>query len=291
MESTGRDPEEIAALYDELIETYEAEWERQGHMSLHMEYYDEDHDEAPSASINTMRVLSEAANIDASDLILNIGCGAGEDSVWNARAYDATVIGVNISETQLNLARQNALEHDVSDLTEFRYDDFHDLETVADDSIDVVWGLEALSHSRDRRQVLGAARRVLAPGGRVAFTDLFFRDGVDVTEIDQSTLDQVNEGLGLHLGAISEFESILTDLGFEDITIEEHTEPIEPCTRRRHRFARIAHPVGRLLRVFSVFSDTQLAAFKASSLLHKLIESDQLGYYVITASPEKVSLE
>jgi cyclopropane fatty-acyl-phospholipid synthase-like methyltransferase len=283
MQRQALDPDDVAGIYDELIDTYEAEWDRQGHMSLHLEYYDDDHDDPASASINAMRVLSEAAEIDDSDRVLNIGCGAGEDSVWNARAYGTEVVGINISETQLDLARENARDHGVDELTTFRYDDFHDLETVDDDSIDVVWGLEALSHSPDRRQVMEQVRRVLAPDGRVAFSDLFLRTD-DVSGTDEDRIQRVNDGLGVRLGPISTFEETLQDLGFEAIEIRERTSAIQPCTERRHKFARLAHPAGRLLRVFGVFSDTQLDAFKASSLMHKLVASGTLGYYVITAT-------
>lgn len=282
METRDPDTEEIAELYDELIDTYEAEWERQGHRSLHLEYYDEDHDEPGSAAINTMRVLSEAAAIDASDRILNIGCGAGEDSVWNARAYGATVTGVNISERQLELARENARIHEVDDLTTFSYDDFHHLDTIEDDAVDVVWGLEALSHSPDRRRVLEQALRVLDEDGRVAFTDIFLRS-TEYSTTDEERIEQINDGLGLWVGPISEFEDILRDLGFENIEISEETAQVRPCTKRRHQFARVAYPLGRVLGLFGLFSEAQLGAFKASSNIHRLITSGLLGYYVITA--------
>lgn len=277
-----QDTDHVVALYDELIDTYESTWEQQGHRSLHLEYYDEDHEEPASAAINTMRVLSEAANITNEDTILNIGCGAGEDSVWNARAYGATVIGVNISESQLEIARQNAREHDVADRTDFRYDDFHELETIDDDTIDVVWGLEALSHSPDRARVLKESCRVLRSDGRVAFTDLFLRNA-EYSPEDSDRIEAINDGLGLSLGPIDEFERQLRENGFENVDIREVTDAIEQCTKRRHRFARVAHPIGRLLRFAGVFSDTQLEAFKSSSQIHKLVSNGTLGYYVITA--------
>ena len=276
------DTAEVAGIYDELLDTYELEWSRHGHRSLHLEYYDEDHQEPAQAAINTMRVLSEAADIDSSDRVLNIGCGAGEDSVWNARAHGATVVGVNISDRQLELARENTREHGVEDRVTFAHDDFHELATVDDGSVDVVWGLEALSHSPDRRRVLEQARRVLAPGGRVAFTDLFVRPAA-VPDEHREDLRDIEDGLGLRLGPIDEFEQVLVDTGFENIEVRDETAAIQPCTKRRHRFARIMHPVGRVLAVFGRFSETQLATFRASSLIHRLVEAEVLGYYLITA--------
>lgn len=284
MDSSPLDTDEIADIYDELIDTYELEWQREGHRSLHLGYYDDEHDESAAASINTMRVLSEAANIESSDRILNIGCGVGEDSVWNARAYGATVVGINISERQLDLARENARQHDVADLTEFRYDDFHTMETVETDSIDVVWGLEALSHSPDRGQVLEQARRVLGADGRIALTDLFLTpEAVQDDETTRKRIERIDENLGLRLGTIDEFEAQLSDHSFRDIDIRDATDAIRPSTERRYKFARLAHPLGRLLGIFGLFSETQMGAFKASADIHKLVADGSLGYYVITA--------
>jgi len=283
MTTQDLDTEEVADIYDELLATYKVEWAYRGHRSLHLAYYDDDHDEPGEASMNTMRVLSEAADVDSADRVLNIGCGAGEDSIWNARAHDATVIGVNISETQLELARENAREHGVADRTEFRYDDFQTLSTVPDDSVDLVWGLEALAHSPDRPQALAAARRVLDEGGRVAFTDLFVRDGAAPSATDREHIGTIEEGLGLRLGSIDGFEAALADAGFENVSVRDLTDGIRPGLADRKQFASIAHPVGRLLSAVGIASETQLDGLEASARVHDLVEKGVLGYYLITA--------
>jgi cyclopropane fatty-acyl-phospholipid synthase-like methyltransferase len=284
MDDSELDTDEVAAIYDELLTTYQKQWEHQGHRSLHLGYYDDDHTEAGPAAMNTMRILSDALDISSSDTVLNVGCGAGEDSVWNARAHEATVIGVNISESQLDYARQNAHEHDVAELTEFRYDDFHELSTIEDDSIDVVWGLEALSHSHDRTAVLKEASRVLNEGGRVGFTDIFLSPNSDSMPTEGTEkVTQINEALGLRLGRIDEFEGILDAVGFEDITIRDMTEGIKPSAKRRQRFSKVAHPVGRVLGSVGKFSETQLDAFEAHSNVYTLIKAGIIKYYLVTA--------
>lgn len=270
--------EEVAGIYDDLVDTYELEWNRRGHRSLHLEYYDEEHQEPGAASINTMRLLSEAAGIGAGERVLVVGCGAGEDVVWNARAHEATVTGVDISERLLDLARENARAHGVDDQVSFARDDFHELSTIADDSMDVVWGLEAFSHSPDRRRVLEQAHRVLVADGRVAVADIFLRGPTD-----DNRVREIEDALGLHLGPIASFEEALGETGFGTVAVEDATDGIRPCTARRRRFARPAHLLGRILGPLGVLSKTQLDAFRASSLLHELVEEDLVGYYVVTA--------
>lgn len=287
MDDSALDTDEVAAIYDELLQTYRKQWEYQGHRSLHLGYYDEDHDEPGPAAMNTMRILSDAAGISAEDSVLNIGCGAGEDSVWNARAHGATVVGVNISENQLELARENARKHGVEERCEFRYDDFHELSTVADDSVDVVWGLEALSHSHDRRLALEQAGRVLVDGGRVAFTDIFLRpNAVPLSAENQERLSQVNDALGIRVGPIAEFEEQLAATGFTNVTIRNMTDGVRPSTKRRSQFSKVAHPVGRVLGKLGKFSSIQLEAFEAHSTIHRFVEAGIIGYYLVTADYE-----
>lgn len=284
MSNSDLDTDEVAAIYDELLKTYETEWNFRGHRSLHLEYYDETHDDPAEAAMNTMRVLSETAGIKEDDRVLNIGCGAGEDSVWNARAHGADVIGVNISERQLELARENAADHGVAEQTTFSYDDFHDLDTIDDDSIDVVWGLEALSHSGDLTRALTAARRTLRDDGRAAFTDLFLtvpRD--DLTADQRDRLDGIEDGLGLRISVLDDFEQALDETGFTAVETRALTDGIKRCTERRRSFARIAHPVGRLLKPLGVVSQTQLDSFSASADIDRLIDAGALGYHLVTA--------
>lgn len=284
MDDRPLDTDEVADIYDELLKTYRKQWDYQGHRSLHLGYYDDEHTEAGQAAMNTMRVLSDAAAITASDRVLNIGCGAGEDSVWNARAHGATVIGVNISEAQLEIARENARSHGVEDLTEFRYDDFHELSTVDDDSVDVVWGLEALSHSADRKAVLEQLRRVLVEDGRVAFTDIFLRPGTEpLSFTNENRLEQINEALGIRVGPITGFEEALEGEGFTNVRIRNMTDGIVPSTKRRRKFSRVAHPVGRVLGKVGKLSDVQIEAFEAHSNIHKLVTDGTIGYYLVTA--------
>jgi tocopherol O-methyltransferase len=281
MDSRPLDTEEVAAIYDDLIEVYEREWERHGHRALHLAYYDEDHQDPPEAAINTMRVLAEAAGIEPDDRVLNVGCGAGADSVYLARAHGVPVVGVNISESQLEIAREHARDSGVSDLTAFRIDDFHDLATVEDDSMDVYWGLEALSHADDLPGALAQARRVLGPDGRLALTDLFIREAPSSDEREQ--LRTLEDGLGVRVHSIDEMRTALEGAGFESVEVRDATAGVEPATKRRYTFSRVASVAGPALEKIGFFSGEQVDAIRASKVLHELVAGGTLGYYVVTA--------
>jgi ubiquinone/menaquinone biosynthesis C-methylase UbiE len=229
-----------------------------------------------------MRVLADAAGIDAGDRVLNVGCGAGADSVYLARAHGVDVVGVNISESQLDIAREHAEAQGVADRTDFRYDDFHVLETVDDDSVDVYWGLEALTHSDDVPAALDQARRVLVPGGRLALADLFTRTD-DHSAAVAADLRTVEDALGVRFGSVDGFRTMLVEAGFETVDVRDATANVEPATKRRYTFSRIAGYAGPVLTRIGFFSDAQVDAMQASKLLHERLADRTLGYYVVTA--------
>ena len=272
------DPDEVSAIYEDLEATYQLEWRRRGHRSMHLGYYDDEEQDPGEAARNTMSLLSEAVGVDSGDRVLDVGCGAGEGAVWNARVNDATVLGVDIGERQLELARENAREHGVEDRVSFALDNFQELESVPEDSMDVVWGLEALSHSPNRTGALKQFRRVLGADGRVAFTDIFL-----CAPTDDSRVREIEEALGLRLGTIDAFERALEETGFENVSVRDETDGVRPSTESRRQFARVAHPVGRVLGLVGLVTERQLDAFRASSLVHELVEESLLGYYLITA--------
>lgn len=282
MDTRALPPEEVVDVYEDVIETYEMEWDRHGHRSLHLAYYDDEHDDPAAASVNTIRVLAEAAGIDADDTVLNVGCGAGEGSVFLANALGAFVHGVDVGQRQLDVARQYARENGVGDQTGFARDDFHELESVADGAADVYWALEALAHSDDVSTAIAQARRVLAPDGSVAVADLFVRSD-DLSPADRDRLATLEDGLGVRIGPLDELEGALGDQDFSSIDIRDATDAIRPSTKRRRRFSKVVSPLGGALTSIGYFSDAQVAAMEASAVLHDLVADDVLGYFVVTA--------
>ncbi|MFP4274508.1 MAG: SAM-dependent methyltransferase, partial [Paracoccaceae bacterium] len=73
---TGRtlDTDEVAAIYDDLLETYRREWDHQGHRSMHLGLYGDGVDDPADAAMNAMRVLSEAADVSPGERVLDVGC-------------------------------------------------------------------------------------------------------------------------------------------------------------------------------------------------------------------------
>jgi SAM-dependent methyltransferase len=94
--------------------------------------------------------------------ILDMGCGAGWTSVFFAkRGYE--VIGQDISEDMIDLARENQTRQGVGDNLSFVSADYESI--GVDDQFDAVIFFDCLHHAEDERSAMASAHRALKPGG------------------------------------------------------------------------------------------------------------------------------
>jgi ubiquinone/menaquinone biosynthesis methyltransferase len=98
---------------------------------------------------------------------LDIACGTGDlCELLSAKYPDADIVGLDISEPMLNIARGRMSGPRVT----FRAGDMCRMD-FPDGSFDIVTGGYALRNAPDLKQALAEIRRVLKPGGTAAFMD------------------------------------------------------------------------------------------------------------------------
>lgn len=98
--------------------------------------------------------------------VLDCGCGPGSITLGIAeRISDGTVVGIDISESQVELGRQSAAERGIGNVR-FRQGSAYEL-PFPDASFDAVFSNALLEHLREPARALREFRRVLRPGGRV----------------------------------------------------------------------------------------------------------------------------
>ncbi len=116
------------------------------------------------------------ADIPQGATVLDLGCGAGLDSLIAARRVGPAgrVIGVDFSESMLARARQAAIEAGF-DNTEFRYADAEAL-FVEDNSIDVALVNGIFNLNPAREAIFRELARVVRPGGAVYGAEIILRE-------------------------------------------------------------------------------------------------------------------
>ena len=135
------------------------------------------------------------AEIRPGETVLDLGSGGGIDCFLAARQTgpEGSVIGVDMTQQMIDLARRNAIELGVSNV-EFKLGDIEAL-PVEDAIIDVIISNCVVNLSTDKAQTLREAFRVLRPGGRLRISDMVWRDA------RPAGADSVEEWAGCIAGA------------------------------------------------------------------------------------------
>jgi SAM-dependent methyltransferase len=98
--------------------------------------------------------------------VIDFGCGSGDLSRLACELGAASVIGLDLQEQFLALAREAAVAHGVQDRVTF-IDGHPDAIPLPTASADVVLCFDVMEHVLDYEPIIREWRRVLVPGGKV----------------------------------------------------------------------------------------------------------------------------
>jgi len=112
------------------------------------------------------------------ETVLDLGCGAGFDSLIAARQVGASgrVISIDMTPAMLDKARVGASEAGLSNV-EF-HEAYAESLPVQDKSVDVVISNGVINLCPDKMAVFGEINRVLKPGGRIQLGDMVVHKAV-----------------------------------------------------------------------------------------------------------------
>lgn len=119
----------------------------------------------------------------AGEVVLDLGCGAGMDSILATRrvGLKGQVIGVDMTGPMVEKARANAEAAGVTN-AEFRHGEADHL-PAGDGSVDVVITNGVFNLCPDKPKVLAEVFRVLRAGGRLQMADILLNDDVTPEQV------------------------------------------------------------------------------------------------------------
>lgn len=165
------------------------------------------------------------ANLQAGEVIVDFGCGAGIDVILAAHKVGpgGKIVGVDFSPCMIERAQQAVAEASLKDTVELLVADMERLE-LPDGFADVVISNCVINLCPDKEAVYREAFRILKPAGRLAISDIVYTEKVDpkVQERFQSTW------AGCVGGAIEEdsYFEIVRKAGFRQVeVVARHTLP------------------------------------------------------------------
>ncbi len=156
------------------------------------------------------------AALKPGERVLDLGSGGGFDAFLAARQVGPAgrVIGVDMTPEMIALARGNAARAGL-DYVDFRLGDIEHL-PVDDASVDVIMSNCVINLAPDKPAVFREAFRVLAPGGRLAISDM-----VAVGDLPAAIANDPAAYTGCIAGAapVAELERMIADAGFEHVLV------------------------------------------------------------------------
>lgn len=158
---------EVTRVYDLLSTDVATE---QG-LYLNLGYWtgDQTLDEACQALAG---LVGERAEMGPGDRVLDVGFGfADQDLYWLERYRPAHIQGLNITASQVEVARRRVAERGQADRIDLRLGSATEM-PLPSGSVDQVVALECAFHFKTRERFFAEAYRVLRPGGRLVTADI-----------------------------------------------------------------------------------------------------------------------
>jgi tocopherol O-methyltransferase len=146
--------------YDQFAWAYRRYWGDHIHHGL----FRAGKEDPVQAQEQMLRHCASRAGLQPGMHVADVGCGHGGTASFLAREYSCRVLGLTISQTQLEVARK--LCGDLDGATTFELADAESYVFPAA-SFDVVWNMESSDHFFDKAAYFQKAAKGLKPGGKL----------------------------------------------------------------------------------------------------------------------------
>jgi len=151
--------------------------------------------------------------------VLDVGCGVGGTSRHLASTYGCHVTGIDLTEEYCRVAERLSAHVGLGDRTEFRHGSALEL-PFSDGSFDVVWTEHVQMNIEDKKKFYSEMRRVMKPGGQLAFHDIFAGPERGMAY----PVPWAGESSISHLIGVEDLRTLLVDLGYKTVKWEDKTE-------------------------------------------------------------------
>lgn len=210
----------VNEYYDLVTDFYEYGWGQNFHFAPRYA------NESFAASIaRHEHFLAATGGFKEGDTVIDVGCGVGGPARNMVRLTHCNVIGINNNEYQIRRSRHHDAQLGFQTKMNYCKTDFCNM-SLADNSVDGAYAIEATCHASDKVQCYAEILRVLKPGARFVVYEWCMTDKYDPQNEEHRKIKHgIELGDGLpDMETTAQAAKALKDAGFE---VEETFDVIE----------------------------------------------------------------
>ena len=151
--------------------------------------------------------------------ILDIGSGLGGVSISIAKNTDCKIIGVDIEDLVINIAKEKLKKQNL--IGKIEYIKCRDIKELKEDNFDIIFSKECILHIKNKKYLFGNILKKLKKGGEVIIIDWFHKNENHSKEMQRFLK---HDGLEINLIKVEEYIKLLKIAEFQDIKYEDLTE-------------------------------------------------------------------
>jgi cyclopropane fatty-acyl-phospholipid synthase-like methyltransferase len=272
----------VVDYYDQCEGDYALVWNLRRSLAMHLGHWDGGTRTLAQALARQNEVLAERAGIDATDHVLDAGCGVGGSAIFLVRRFGCRVTGITLSAKQARTACAYATERGVGERARFAVMDYTATGFPAG-RFDVVWALESVCYAHDKAEFAREAFRVLEPGGRLVVADGFAARATYAPAADALMRTWLGSWAVKALETVPDFAAHLGAAGFVNVSVTDVTTHVVPSARRLYLHSLYGLPLGRLAERLGFRSRVQTANIVGSRAIRTVVEDGLMRYALFSA--------
>lgn len=251
-------------------------WRSKHTPALHFGYYDERATNHHRSVIRANEVLAEWGNIQQGATIVDAGCGLGHSTLWLAEHYNARVTGITIVHRQVETMKKFIAKKGIKNVS-FMEASYFDM-PFEDNSVDIVWAIEAVCHAKDKSEFYKEAYRVLKPGGKLLIGENL-RTARPMEKEKEELLEYIFHSWAIpDLDTFEEHRQHALGSGFRSFESKDVTANMMVSYRNLEEMCKRWAWLNKLLHTFGIISTVRRDNMLGSMKQYKAIKEQVFTY-------------